>query len=125
MIVEHVVGEIVRGAFGIRRKRHRGALDYLVGGPSSLLNSGTLFGALGVAWGVFETMQASRVPASSPMPAAPGGSHQPPSVAPASQTETPADSSSGSGIESVASEQVTTGLTSDTSEQPASMSVPP
>jgi uncharacterized membrane protein YebE (DUF533 family) len=58
MNVQYLVGEVIRGALGVRRKRHRGALDFLVGGPHPLVNAGTLMGAVGVAWGLLETMQA-------------------------------------------------------------------
>ena len=56
--MEYLVGEVIRGALGVRRKRHRGALDFLIGGRHSLINAGTLMGAVGVAWGLYDTMQA-------------------------------------------------------------------
>jgi uncharacterized membrane protein YebE (DUF533 family) len=56
-----LVEGVLRGVLGGRRKRTRGALRFLTGnrdGPS-LVNASTLMTAAGVAWGIFETMQAS------------------------------------------------------------------
>ncbi len=61
MDAEDILDGVIRGALGGRRKRHRGALDYLVGGRHSLLNARNLLAAAGVAWGVYE---ATRSPAS-------------------------------------------------------------
>jgi uncharacterized membrane protein YebE (DUF533 family) len=70
MDAEDILDGVIRGALGSRRKRHRGALDYLVGGRHSLLNARTLLAAAGVAWGVYE---ASRSQPSATAPAAPIG----------------------------------------------------
>lgn len=56
-------------AFGMRGKRHHSAMRFLSGGNSSFLNTSTLLGAAGVAWGLFETLQARR---SAPAPVVPG-----------------------------------------------------
>jgi len=69
MDAENILDGLIRGALSGRRKRHRGTLDYLVGGRHSLLNARNLLAAAGVAWGVYE---ATRSPAS-----APGGSADP------------------------------------------------
>jgi uncharacterized membrane protein YebE (DUF533 family) len=54
MDADDILDGVIRGALGGRRKRHRGALGYLVGGRGSLLNARTLLAAAGVAWGVYE-----------------------------------------------------------------------
>jgi uncharacterized membrane protein YebE (DUF533 family) len=69
---EHLVHDVLRSVLGGRRKKSKGALKYLtrgVGGAGRLaggINRGTggfltrpstLLGALGVAWGIFETLQ--------------------------------------------------------------------
>ena len=69
---EHLVNDVLRSVLGGRRKKSKGALKYLtrgVGGAGRLaggINRGTggfltrpstLLGALGVAWGIFETLQ--------------------------------------------------------------------
>jgi uncharacterized membrane protein YebE (DUF533 family) len=55
---EDILGGMIRGALGGRRKRHRGALGYLVGG-GSLLNARNLLAAAGVAWGLYEAAQST------------------------------------------------------------------
>jgi uncharacterized membrane protein YebE (DUF533 family) len=73
--LERLVGSVLKGVLGGRRKRSRGALRYLTHGNSSLLNAGTLMTLAGVAWGLWETANASTTvatPASgAPRPAAP------------------------------------------------------
>jgi uncharacterized membrane protein YebE (DUF533 family) len=64
MNVEDLVGGMIRGALGVRRKRHRGALRALTGRGGSLVTPATLLGALGVAWGLYDTLNAA--PASGP-----------------------------------------------------------
>jgi uncharacterized membrane protein YebE (DUF533 family) len=54
---EQLIGSILRGALGARRKRHRSTLGFLLGGRrSSWLNASTVMAAAGVAWGLYETM---------------------------------------------------------------------
>lgn len=53
--VERLIGSVVSGALGGRRKRSRGALRFLTGGRQSFLNGSTLLALAGVAWGVWET----------------------------------------------------------------------
>jgi uncharacterized membrane protein YebE (DUF533 family) len=68
--IEGLVGSVLRGVLGGRRKRSRGALRYLTGGGrSSFLNASTLLAVAGVAWGLWETAQQSGA-AASPAPAA-------------------------------------------------------
>jgi uncharacterized membrane protein YebE (DUF533 family) len=69
---EDILDGVIRGALGGRRKRHRGTLGYLVGGPHSLLSARNLLAAAGVAWGLYEAAQSTpgQAPAS-PAPAAP------------------------------------------------------
>jgi len=57
--IEGLVGSVLRGALGGGRKRKRGALRYLAGGRSSFLNASTLLTVAGVAWGLWESAQAS------------------------------------------------------------------
>ena len=72
MDAEDNLDGVIRGALGGRRKRHRGTLGYLVGGPHSLLSAGNLLAAAGVAWGLYEAARSApgQAPAS-PAPAAP------------------------------------------------------
>jgi uncharacterized membrane protein YebE (DUF533 family) len=92
--VEGLVGSVLRGVLGGRRKRSRGALRYLTSGRSSLLNASTLLTVAGVAWGLWETASKSAAkpataPATTPVvppplpsnAAAPGPSPLPHSVA--------------------------------------------
>ncbi|HUG54859.1 MAG TPA: DUF533 domain-containing protein [Vicinamibacteria bacterium] len=51
---EDMIGALLRGAVGGRRKRSRGAMRYLTGGRSSFINAGTLLTAAGLAWGAYE-----------------------------------------------------------------------
>ncbi len=57
--VEGLVGSVLRGVLGGGRKKNRGALRYLTGGRSSLLNASTLLAVAGVAWGLWETASKS------------------------------------------------------------------
>jgi len=57
--VEGLVGSVLRGVLGGKRKRSHGALRYLTNGQSSLLNASTLLTVAGVAWGLWETAQRS------------------------------------------------------------------
>ena len=75
MDAEQLIGTLIRGALGGRRKRSGGALQYLTGGRHSLLNTGTLLAAAGVAWGLYETVTQQ---AAAPSAAAPGGGPLPP-----------------------------------------------
>jgi len=70
--IEGLVGSVLRGALGGGRKRKRGALSYLAGGRSSFLNASTLLTVAGVAWGLWESAQASSAtPVTTPAPGAP------------------------------------------------------
>jgi uncharacterized membrane protein YebE (DUF533 family) len=83
MNVEDLLGDVIRGALTARGKKHRGALRALSGRRGSLLTPAALLGALGVAWGVYETMTAtpaSPVPGAAPAAAPTGGSSTPPPV---------------------------------------------
>jgi uncharacterized membrane protein YebE (DUF533 family) len=57
--IEGLLGSVLRGALGGGRKRNRGAFSYLAGGRSSFLNASTLLTVAGVAWGLWESAQAS------------------------------------------------------------------
>jgi hypothetical protein len=82
MDAEHLIGTLIRGALGSRRKRSRGALRFLTGSRHSLLNAGTLLTAAGVAWGLYETLsQQGSTPAST-------GGHTGPAQGPAARPGT-------------------------------------
>jgi uncharacterized membrane protein YebE (DUF533 family) len=83
---EDIVNGLLRGAFGGRRKRSRGARRAF-GGRGSLVNATTLLAAAGVAWGLYETWQGQRSSSDStpprpgpgtPPPALPGATTLPP-----------------------------------------------
>jgi uncharacterized membrane protein YebE (DUF533 family) len=70
--IEGLLGSVLRGALGGGRKRKRGALSYLAGGRSSFLNASTLLTVAGVAWGLWESAQASSAaPVTTRAPGAP------------------------------------------------------
>ncbi len=72
--VEQLIGSVIQGALGGKRKKSRGVARFLTGGRSSFLNASTLLALGGLAWGVYETMtQAAGTPAAppGPTPAAP------------------------------------------------------
>ena len=68
--VERLLGSVISGALGGRKKKHRGVARYLTGGKSSFLNASTLVALGGLAWGVYETMaqQGSSGPGAGPSP---------------------------------------------------------
>ena len=72
--VEQLIGSVIQGALGGKRKKSRGVTRFLTGGKSSFLNASTLLALGGLAWGVYETMtQSAGTPATPPgsTPAAP------------------------------------------------------
>ncbi len=77
--VEGLVGSVLSGVLGGKRKRSRGALRYLTKWQSSLLNASTLLTVAGVAWGLWETAQRS-----SGSPAGPSGAGMAPAPTPVS-----------------------------------------
>ncbi|HOC16911.1 MAG TPA: DUF533 domain-containing protein [Vicinamibacterales bacterium] len=79
MNIEHMIGEMVLGSLGGRRKRSRRAKRFLTGG-GGFLNASTLLALGGVAWGVFETL--SRQNQGGQAQPVPGG-FPPPGVSPA------------------------------------------
>ncbi|WP_293681417.1 DUF533 domain-containing protein [uncultured Phenylobacterium sp.] len=64
----------VRGALGRSGRKSARRVVQVVGGKSGLLSASTLLAAAGVAWGVYETMQAQKTGAA----AAPAGGAAPP-----------------------------------------------
>jgi uncharacterized membrane protein YebE (DUF533 family) len=76
MDAEQLIGTLIRGALGGRRKRSHGALRFLTGDRHSLLNAGTLLTAAGVAWGLYEAAAGQK--ASAPAPAGPVSAPIPP-----------------------------------------------
>jgi uncharacterized membrane protein YebE (DUF533 family) len=68
---ERLIGALLQGALGGRRKRSRGALRYLTGGRGSLVNASTLMTAAGLAWGAYEAATRHRGTAGAPSPAPP------------------------------------------------------
>jgi uncharacterized membrane protein YebE (DUF533 family) len=72
MSAEKLIGALLQGALGGRRKRSRGALRYLTGGRGSLINASTLMTAAGLAWGAYEAATRNRgIAGASPPPAPP------------------------------------------------------
>lgn len=71
MSAERLIGALLQGALGGRRKRSRGALRYLTGGRGSLINASTLMTAAGLAWGAYEAATRNRGAAGGPQPAPP------------------------------------------------------
>lgn len=71
MSAERLIGALLQGALGGRRKRSRGALRYLTGGRGSLINASTLMTAAGLAWGAYEAATRNRGSAGAPQPAPP------------------------------------------------------
>ncbi len=71
MSAERLIGALLQGALGGRRKRSRGALRYLTGGRGSLVNASTLMTAAGLAWGAYEAATRNRGSAGAPQPPAP------------------------------------------------------
>ena len=67
MDVEQLIGSVIQGALGGKRKKSRGVTRFLTGGKSSFLNASTLLALGGLAWGVYETMtQSAGTPATPP-----------------------------------------------------------
>jgi uncharacterized membrane protein YebE (DUF533 family) len=68
--VERLLGSVISGALGGKKKKHRGVARSLTGGKSSFLNASTLLALGGLAWGVYETMtqQGSSGPGAGPAP---------------------------------------------------------
>jgi uncharacterized membrane protein YebE (DUF533 family) len=91
---ERLIGALLQGAVGGRKKRSRGAMRYLTGGRSSFLNAGTLLTAAGLAWGAYEaaTRQGEAAAAPGPVPPPGGPPLPPPARAPmAAEPALPAD----------------------------------
>lgn len=67
MDIERMIGGLVAGALGGRRKRSRRASRYALS-RGGLVNAKTLLAAAGVAWGLYETWrnQRGQAPASTP-----------------------------------------------------------
>ncbi|MEQ1757110.1 MAG: DUF533 domain-containing protein [Vicinamibacterales bacterium] len=55
-----LVGAVLRGVLGGRRKRSRKASSYLGRGGGGLINANTILTAAGLAWGAYESWQASQ-----------------------------------------------------------------
>lgn len=94
MTPERLIGALVRGALGGRRKKSRGALRYLTGGRGSFINAGTLLTAAGLAWGAYEAAtrknQGGMAPAPGPVPPPAGGPPLPPPTGVATAAALPA-----------------------------------
>ncbi len=92
MDVEQLIGSVIQGALGGKRKKSRGVTRFLTGGKSSFLNASTLLALGGLAWGVYETMtQSAGTPATPPgsTPAAPRPVASGPVVPPPLPTASP------------------------------------
>jgi uncharacterized membrane protein YebE (DUF533 family) len=95
MTPERLLGALVQGALGGRRKKSRGTLRYLTGGRGSFINAGTLLTAAGLAWGAYEAAtQKNRgggmAAAPGPVPTPPGGPPLPPQPGAATSAALPA-----------------------------------
>ena len=64
--IEQLIGSVIKGALGGKRKKSRGVTRFLTGGRSSFLNASTLLALGGLAWGVYETMSQSTGTAGAP-----------------------------------------------------------
>ena len=72
---DFLVESVLRGVLGGGRKRSKNALSYLTGhGGGPFVNAGTLLTAAGVAWGIYETLQAQGSVASTGSGGPAGGS---------------------------------------------------
>lgn len=71
MSAERLIGALLQGALGGKRKRSRGAMRYLTGGRGSLVNASTLMTAAGLAWGAYEAATRNRGTAGAPVPQPP------------------------------------------------------
>lgn len=66
MDLQRLLGHVLSGALGSRKKRHRKTSGWLGSGGSPLRNAGTLLTLGGVAWGLFETWQRQQQEKSAP-----------------------------------------------------------
>jgi uncharacterized membrane protein YebE (DUF533 family) len=66
-VTNDLIGALLKGALGGKRKRSRGAMRY--GG--SLINASTLITAAGLAWGAYEAATRNKGVAGGPQPAPP------------------------------------------------------
>ena len=92
MDVEQLIGSVIQGALGGKRKKSHDVSRFLTGGKSSFLNASTLLALGGLAWGVYETMtQSAGTPANPPgsTPAAPRPVASGPVVPPPLPTASP------------------------------------
>jgi uncharacterized membrane protein YebE (DUF533 family) len=101
MDAEQLLGTLIRGALGGRRKRSKGALRFLTGGRHSLLNAGTLLTAAGVAWGLYESATRTQAPSAT---GSTGAGPVPPGGARAGRADVPPLPAVGAAGESVRSE---------------------
>jgi len=57
MDIEQLIGSVIQGAVSSRGKRSKKSLRALGGGKGSVVNAKTLLAAVGLAWGVYETLR--------------------------------------------------------------------
>lgn len=88
-----LIGSVLSGVLGGRRKRSRNALRYL-GRGGGFINANTLMTAVGLAWGAYESWQAQH--AASAGARAGGGATVPPLPAAAGSAAAPGADSAGS-----------------------------
>jgi uncharacterized membrane protein YebE (DUF533 family) len=71
VLPDRLLGALIEGALGSRRKRGRRTLRHLTGGTGSLVTPTTVLAAAGVAWGIYEAATRNRAtPAPPPLPGA-------------------------------------------------------
>jgi uncharacterized membrane protein YebE (DUF533 family) len=87
VLPDRLLGALIEGALGSRRKKGKKTLRHLTGGSGSLVTPQTLLAAAGLAWGVYEAATRNRPTpgaAPPPIPGAGGGTPPPIPGAPAS-----------------------------------------
>jgi uncharacterized membrane protein YebE (DUF533 family) len=75
---DRLIGALLQGALGGKRKRSKGAMRYLTGGRGSLVNASTLMAAAGLAWGAYEAATRNKGVAGGATPPAGGPAPLPP-----------------------------------------------
>lgn len=81
MDIEQLIGSVIQGAVSSRGKRSKKSLRALGGGKGSVVNARTLLAAVGLAWGVYETLR-PRGDGGATAATSPGSPSAPPSTPP-------------------------------------------
>jgi uncharacterized membrane protein YebE (DUF533 family) len=78
VLPDRLLGALIEGALGSRRKKGKKTLRHLTGGSGSLVNPTTLLAAAGLAWGVYEAATRNRSAGGAAPPPIPGAGGAPP-----------------------------------------------